>query len=173
MARIYPDSKTFVDKKLLYPEETIVTKYRALKEQTNNHPSVDQLKTFVDENFADDKFEPWVPPDFNPKPSVVNNIADEAFRKWVLELNQIWKELAQKMPKDVLENPDRHSFLYIPNGFIKVRCMVLIGGQVHFLHFSVLVFFSNFVILLFFFFTETRYSIGKCNFDFEITCCTS
>lgn len=120
MARIYPDSKTFVDKKLLYSEETILNKYQALKTETNNHPTVDQLKTFINENFADDPFDPWTPTDLSPTPSLLDNIADESYRKWVLDLNQIWKELAQKVPEDVLTNPDRHSYLYVPNGFIKV-----------------------------------------------------
>lgn len=120
MARIYPDSKTFIDKKLLYPEEVVVIKYQELKNQTNNKPSIDQLKMFIDENFADDEFDQWVPEDFKEIPSIVNNIEDEAFRTWVLELNQIWKELAQKVSDDVRVNPDRHSFLYVPNGFIKV-----------------------------------------------------
>lgn len=121
MARIYPDSKTFVDKKLLFPEEEIVTKYKELKKQTQNQPTNTQLEKFIDENFADDVFDPWVPPDFTETPSIVNNIEDEAFRKWVLQLNQIWKELAQKMTDDVRENPDRHSYLYVPNGFMKVQ----------------------------------------------------
>ena len=120
MARIYPDSKTFVDKKLLYPEEVITAKYQALKKQSNNNPTVDQLKTFINQNFMDDTLDSWVPPDFKQIPTIVNNIEDEAFRKWILNLNQIWKDLAQKIPEDVRTNPDRHSYLYIPNGFIKV-----------------------------------------------------
>lgn len=121
MARIYPDSKTFVDKKLLYPEEVITAKYEALKKQTKNSPTNDQLKSFIDQNFADDSLDPWVPPDFKEIPTLVNNIEDEDFRKWILNLNQIWKDLAQKVPEDVRVNPDRHSYLYVPNGFIKVR----------------------------------------------------
>ena len=120
MARIYPDSKTFVDKKLLYSEDVITAKYETLKKQSNNKPTVDQLRWFIDQNFADDTLDLWVPPDFKEIPTLVTNIEDEAFRKWILNLNQIWKDLAQKVPEDVRINPDRHSYLYIPNGFFKV-----------------------------------------------------
>lgn len=109
-----------MDKKLLYPEAVIVQKYKELKNQTGK-PSINQLKAFIDQYFADDPLEAWEPLDFKPIPSVVNNIQDDAFRKWVLNLNQIWKDLAQRVPDDVRQNPDRHSMLYLPNGFIKVK----------------------------------------------------
>lgn len=38
-------------------------------------------------------------------------------RKWVIEINQVWKQLARRMDEDVKTNPDRHSSIYLPNGF--------------------------------------------------------
>lgn len=121
MARIYSDSKTFVDKKLLYPEKEIVIKYQELKNSAdNNKLNIEQLRAFVDKYLADDTFEAWVPSDFSDKPSIVNAVKDETFRKWILKLNEIWKDLAIRMSNDVNVNSDRHSYLHVPNGFIKV-----------------------------------------------------
>lgn len=124
MARIYPDSKTFVDKKLLFPEPEIINRYHKLKNQTGN-PSVQQLKKFIDENFVDDELEVWAPPDFKEVPSIVNTIEDETFKRWVMDINQIWKDLGVKVPEEVKRNPELHSILYVPNGFIKVRLVHL------------------------------------------------
>jgi len=38
-------------------------------------------------------------------------------RIWILQLNQIWKRLARRVDEDVKINPDRHSSIYLPNGF--------------------------------------------------------
>jgi alpha,alpha-trehalase len=110
-----------VKKKLRYPEQVIKTKFQDLKKETNNEPTVDQLKQFYDENFADDPYEAWTPPDLKETPSLVDQVDDEAYREWVLKLNQIWKALGQRVPEDVRVNPDRHSTLYVPNGFIMVH----------------------------------------------------
>lgn len=117
---MYPDSKTFVDKKLLYPEQVVIDRYNQMKNQTPN-PSTNQLKTFIDQNFADDHQESWEPPDFKLYPQLIKSISDPVFQKFALNLNQIWKELGQKVKDEVRLNPDRHTILYMPNGFIKVR----------------------------------------------------
>ncbi|XP_065217876.1 trehalase-like isoform X2 [Planococcus citri] len=118
MARIYPDSKTFVDKKLLFPEPEVISKYQKLKNDTGT-PSVQQLKKFIDDNFEDDHIDVWLPPDFKDEPSIVNNIEDEVFKRWIIDINKIWKQLGMKVSDDVKLNPELHSMLYMPNGFIK------------------------------------------------------
>lgn len=119
MARIYPDSKTFVDKKLRFSEATILSNYEKLKNQTG-HPNVQQLKKFIDENFEEEHLEDWLPLDFKEAPSIVNNIEDPIFKEWILDINKIWKQLGMKVPEEVKFHPELHSILYVPNGFIKV-----------------------------------------------------
>lgn len=40
-------------------------------------------------------------------------------RKFILQVNMIWKELAVKVSEDVKLNPKCYSSIYVPNGFIK------------------------------------------------------
>lgn len=120
LARLYEDSKTFVDKKLKFSEREILQKYQALKGQAGKLGlSQDQLRQFVDENFEDaEELENWIPPDFKDRPALVSLITDWKYRKWLLLLNQIWKQLGKKMNIDVLINADRHSLIYVANGFL-------------------------------------------------------
>lgn len=119
MARIYPDSKTFVDKQLMYSETEILNKYAQLKNKTGGKPpSVEQLRRFIDDNFKDDPLEDWRPPDFKTEPAIAKQIADENYRQWILQINTIWTELSKKVGRHVSENPDRHSSIYLPNGFV-------------------------------------------------------
>ena len=68
MARIYPDSKTFVDKKLKYPPNKIIKNFESLlnKQQDGNLLSVDQIKQFVQDHFDEEgqELEPWIPGTF-------------------------------------------------------------------------------------------------------------
>lgn len=54
MARLYPDSKEFVDKKMKYNESYTLEKYEELKIQNDRKtPSKEQLQKFVYEHFED------------------------------------------------------------------------------------------------------------------------
>lgn len=120
LSGIYPDSKTFVDKKLKYSEKEILVKYKKLKEANNNEvPPKPNLIEFINENLEDgDELEVWVPPDFTDNPSVINRITEPKYKKWAYELNQVWKTLARKIKYDVKKNPNRYSLIWVPNGFI-------------------------------------------------------
>ena len=65
MARIYPDSKTFVDKKLKFPPNKIIKNFETLlkEQQDGSLLSVDQIKQFVQDHFDEEgmELEPWVP----------------------------------------------------------------------------------------------------------------
>lgn len=120
LSGIYPDSKTFVDKKLKYPEKEILDKYNAWKKANNNQvPSKPDLTKFINDNLEDgDELEMWVPPDFTDSPSILNRISNPKYKKWAYELNNIWKTLARKIKHDVKKNPKRYSLIWVPNGFI-------------------------------------------------------
>ncbi|XP_050056696.1 trehalase-like isoform X2 [Aphis gossypii] len=120
LARLYPDSKTFVDKKLKCTESEILTHYKALKDTHNgNVPPKEELVKFVDDHLEDgDELEVWIPPDFTDTPSIADRIVDESYKQWALGLNQVWKTLARKIKDDVKTNPDKYSLLWVPNGFV-------------------------------------------------------
>lgn len=123
--KIYEDSKDFVDAKLKFPEKVIIKKYEDLTKQYGRL-SDDLLKQFLNENFYNPTdarhmgLDNWSPPDYRNNPSIVENIRDTAYKKFALSLNARWVELAAKVSKDVEDNPDRYSLIYLPNGFIKV-----------------------------------------------------
>ncbi|VVC44697.1 Hypothetical protein CINCED_3A004273 [Cinara cedri] len=118
MQQLYPDSKTFVDKKLRRSEPEIINAYRELKLRNNGRvPNKAVLTKFVEDNFSDDPLLEWVPPDFRDNPTIGAYVKDPNYKIWILQLNQIWKGLARKVDEDVKINPDRHSSIYLPNGF--------------------------------------------------------
>ncbi len=119
MSRLFKDSKTFVDLRLLFDEEEIVRRFKLLKNQTGTL-SLQQIRDFVNQNFAEDPLVKWVPPDLKAVPSIIADIEDDDYKRWILSLNQIWKELAAKVTDDARDNPKKHSIIYLPNGFIKV-----------------------------------------------------
>lgn len=115
MAAIYPDSKTFVDKKLRYTESQIMEKYEDLKRSVQNGENMHNLLVkFVDENFEDgDELEVWVPPDFTTRPGLVERIADPEYKNWALALNEVWKTLARKIKDDVKNHPELYSLIWV------------------------------------------------------------
>nr|XP_018904596.1 PREDICTED: trehalase-like isoform X2 [Bemisia tabaci] len=116
---LFNDSKTFVDKRLLFPEEEIVRKYTALKKSRGGELSRAELESFLAENFADgNELIPFEPPDFTSEPSVLGYIQDGQYRRFAAKLNEVWKTLARVVDRDVLENPRMHSLLYVPNTVI-------------------------------------------------------
>ncbi|KAL5244702.1 hypothetical protein ACI65C_012112 [Semiaphis heraclei] len=119
LSQIYPDSKTFVDKKLKYTESEILSKYKKFKESYNGKvPPKEDLTKFVNENLEDgDELEEWTPPDFTDSPSIASRIKDKNYKQWALGLNQVWKTLARKVKDDVRLHPDRYSLIWVPNGF--------------------------------------------------------
>lgn len=115
LAAIYPDQKTFVDKKLKYAESEILEKYAVLKQnlQPSNNVHL-TLTKFVKENFKDgDEMEVWLPPDFTSSPSIVNRIVDPEYRQWALLLNDVWKMLARKIKDDVRVHPESYSLIWV------------------------------------------------------------
>ncbi|XP_034180752.2 trehalase isoform X2 [Osmia lignaria lignaria] len=116
---VFPDSKTFVDlHQLQDPEVTMANFYRLLN-ATNNKPTRMQLTQYVNENFASsNELVNWTLPDWTENPSILKRIQEPKYREWAKYLNEIWKDLARKMSDDVEIHPERHSLIYVKNGFI-------------------------------------------------------
>lgn len=120
MAKIYEDSKTFVDMKMKYPPNETMQKFEEFMAKYNDTPSRQNVKDFVLQTFepAGQEFEDWDPQDWTNHPKFIDNIEDEAFKKWGSDLNLIWKDLGRKMKSDVQQNKELYSIIWVPNPVI-------------------------------------------------------
>ncbi|XP_076764889.1 trehalase [Xylocopa sonorina] len=119
LSGIYRDSKTFVDLHQIHDPDVTISNFDKLMNATDNKPSQSQLVQFVNENFvSSNELVNWTLPDWTDSPSILKRISDSKFREWARYLNAIWKELARKISSDVAQNPERHSLIYVDNGFI-------------------------------------------------------
>ncbi|CAK1595798.1 unnamed protein product [Parnassius mnemosyne] len=119
LARIFPDSKTFVDLKLVYSENETLADYAKLMHDTDQNPSREQISNFVDLHFMEgNELEYWMPPDFDPEPPILDRIADPKLKVFAKHVIGMWAKLGRKVNFDVVQHPDRYSFIYVPNGFI-------------------------------------------------------
>lgn len=119
MARIFNDSKTFVDHSLKNSvNETLIAFDKFMKDH-NNKPSKDEIIKFVDEYFdAKGEIESWTPPDYNENPKFLERIKNPDVKKFAKNLISIWPKLGMKVKKGVFDDPDKHSLISLPNGFI-------------------------------------------------------
>lgn len=119
LARIFPDSKTFVDLRLAYPENAILADFARLLQDTQKNPTRDQIASFIDTHFLEgNELRDWKPPDFNAEPPVLAHILDPKLRQFAKRVIGIWERLGRTVDPDVDKNPSQYSFLYVPNGFI-------------------------------------------------------
>ncbi|KAJ8727901.1 hypothetical protein PYW08_016286 [Mythimna loreyi] len=119
MARIYEDSKTFVDLQMKYNESKTLNDFEVLMNDTNQSPSRAQLQQFVDDYFSSDgELEDWTPSDLSDNPAFLETIKDKEFRAFGKGINDIWPLLARKIKAAVLEKPEQHSLVPLTHGFI-------------------------------------------------------
>ncbi|XP_018335277.1 trehalase-like [Agrilus planipennis] len=118
-ARIFNDSKTFVDLKLRYDSKTVLNNFENLMQSTNRHPTTKQIKTFVSDNFEDgDELKQWNPPDYKANPRFLNDVNDEVIRNFAKYVVQIWPTLARRIRDEVEQNIDKYSIIPLPKPFI-------------------------------------------------------
>lgn len=122
MAKIYPDSKTFVDMKMKYsPTETMQYFKDFMKNFSDKKkPNRTEVEGFVNKYFesAGQEFDDWNPDDWVPHPKFVDDIKDVEFKEWVLKLNDKWKILGRKLKDEVEHKKDRYSIIWVPNAVI-------------------------------------------------------
>lgn len=119
LARIFPDSKTFVDLKLKYPEYQTLADFAELMKETHHEPSRASLARFVDSHFMEgNELEDWDPPDFDPEPPILENITDVRLKRFAKGIISIWAKLGRKVRPDLIQEEDQYSFISVPNGFI-------------------------------------------------------
>lgn len=119
LAKIFPDSKTFVDLKLLNSEEEIFSCFIRLMAITDNSPTRDQLMAFLDQHFEEkEELLYWHPPDYQSHPPVLNKIKNLNILLFAKDIISMWPTLGRKVSTDVAWNSEYYSFLYVPKGFI-------------------------------------------------------
>lgn len=120
MGGVYEDSKYFVDMKMKKPPNETLESFREFMNETDNMPTTEQLKIFVEENFdhPGSEFEDWMPMDWRKEPKFLGGIKDQQLRKFASDLNDIWKLLGRKMKDHVKLNQDLYSIIYVPNPVI-------------------------------------------------------
>ena len=116
MARIFSDSKTFVDMRLQKDEEAVLQSFKALPSNLTR----EQVIKFVSENFhpVGHDLEEWSPPDWVEYPMLIDQIKDANLRNFALKLNGLWKKLGRNISHEARKDPARSSLIVVPNPFI-------------------------------------------------------
>lgn len=120
MARIFKDSKTFVDMKMRFSIDDTHSRFLTFMDDHDQAPDRDAVKGFLDETFepAGQEFEPWIPNDWTKNPKILDQIKDPNYREWATTLNRVWKDLGRKMRDVVKTNSDMYSIIWVPNPVI-------------------------------------------------------
>jgi alpha,alpha-trehalase len=119
MSRIFNDSKTFVELKMINDEQTTLENFDNFLRDTNHKRTRADLMKFVSDNFKqENEFESWTPTDFTDNPTLLSRIEDKTIRQFAQDLVKIWPTLARKVKKEVLDYPEHYSLLPVDNGFI-------------------------------------------------------
>lgn len=102
MARIYNDSKTFVDMKMKALPNITLANFREWQVE-NPSPSTADVRAFVDANFDPEgsEFEYWIPDDYVENPRFFDYIYDQDYRNFAIALNDLWLVLGRKITDDV------------------------------------------------------------------------
>ncbi|CAG9863925.1 unnamed protein product [Phyllotreta striolata] len=119
MARLYPDSKTFVDMSQKNPPNVTLANFEQFMKSKNRHPSRQDIVDFVNDNFENSpELVDWTPGDYTKHPKFLERIDDAKVKRFAQSLVDIWPILARKINDSVAKRPDHYSLIYLPNGFI-------------------------------------------------------
>ncbi|KAJ8912205.1 hypothetical protein NQ315_003809 [Exocentrus adspersus] len=118
-AELFKDSKSFVDMSQVHPANITLANFKNLMNNTNNNPTKEEVKKFVEENFiSEGELDEWTPPDYTSSPQFLRSIDDIVVRDFARTLVSIWPQLGRKVKSEVSKEPDRYSLIPLPNGFI-------------------------------------------------------
>lgn len=110
MARLFHDSKTFVDRKLRFDAKYVLANFTDLMNATKGQPSKSQLVDFVERYFDSEglEFDDWSPGDWKKDPSFISQIKDPQLQQWAVHLHEAWKFLGRKIKGCFLFNATIH-----------------------------------------------------------------
>ena len=116
MARIFNDSKTFVDMRLKTDAPQVVQAFRSL----GSNVTKKKLTSFVKNYFhpVGHDLDAWTPTDWQEKPKIVNRIKDENLKHFASELNKLWKKLGRKISDEARKSIARSSLIVVDKPFI-------------------------------------------------------
>ena len=117
MARIFNDSKTFVDMRLKKDAADVKNAFKALPRP---NPSKEQVSKFVNDNFhpVGHDLEEWSPPDWKDNPEFIDRIKDANLKDFASKLDELWKKLGRKISDEARQNPARSSLILVKNPFV-------------------------------------------------------
>ena len=116
MARIFPDSKTFVDMALKSHPDATRRAFARLMTESAGRPAKADVAAFVATNFdTPDQLEVCEPADWTDAPRVLRAVADPEYRRFAADLNARWKTLTRRVPDAVRANPERHTLIHLPH----------------------------------------------------------
>lgn len=120
MAGLYNDSKTFVDMKIKLSPNITMAHFNQMMARTGSRPTKADIQEFVNQNFDPEgsEFEEWVPTDWKDNPAFLRRIKDPHFHQWASDLNKLWLQLGRKMKREVKENQELYSIIYVDNPVI-------------------------------------------------------
>ncbi|XP_023310533.1 trehalase-like, partial [Anoplophora glabripennis] len=118
-AKIFNDSKTFVDMALVNPINETLANFYAMMSETDNNPSREKIQEYVNKNFKSiGELEEIFPRDFQAEPKIVKEINDPVVRAFTKNLVSIWPTLTRKVSYRVFEEPDTHSLIPVQHPFV-------------------------------------------------------
>ena len=114
MARLFHDSKTFVDKKLRFHPDVVLNKFQEMLNATGKRPSKEQLTRFVSDHFDSEgsEFVTWSPSDWTEKPNFLNRISSSELRRWAQDMNQAWKFLGRQIKSSLFNISNYFIFFF-------------------------------------------------------------
>mmetsp|Transcript_8383 Transcript_8383/g.21410 ORF Transcript_8383/g.21410 Transcript_8383/m.21410 type:complete len:566 (+) Transcript_8383:63-1760(+) len=110
-ARLFSDSKHFVDMPMRAEPEAILAAFEAMPLEHRGDSS--RLRAFVQEYFDEPGAElvPYTPDDCPVEPPLKAQVADPALHPFLEALHGLWPTLCRKVAPKVAEAPQRHSAL--------------------------------------------------------------
>ncbi|CAG9831766.1 unnamed protein product [Diabrotica balteata] len=118
-AKIFNDSKTFVDMAMIHPVNVTLQNFHNLMAENDERPSREKIKEFVYQNFkAIGELEEWYPRDFKKEPKIIKEIQDPVVRKFAQHIINIWPTLTRKVSYHVFDHPETHSLIPVQYPFI-------------------------------------------------------
>ncbi|KAJ8949090.1 hypothetical protein NQ318_016994 [Aromia moschata] len=118
-ARVFDDSKTFVDMIQVNSANVTLKNFEVFMKSTAYKPTDEEVQQFVEDNFdSEGELEDWTPTDYKSNPEFLKKISDIVVRDFARSLVSIWPTLGRRVKEEVKANPDRHSLISVPNGFI-------------------------------------------------------
>ncbi|KAI6192147.1 Trehalase [Aphelenchoides bicaudatus] len=117
--KLYNDSKTFVDKPLLFTADVVLKNFEKIFPTDENITKV-ELQKFIDEHFGLEgkELETCDLTDWTQTPPKLSLIADPQLKQFAMDLNQIWKQLCRQINKTFENETELHSLIYVPKKFI-------------------------------------------------------